>query len=126
LIANPCLGENSPQSSHRKRAIIASILTFSAAVQDALRERDAARLRLASHKLCGMVAAYSTVAGNVASDLEDLSAQGELDEACPLVGQLEMMVEKLMRVIGGLSLTLFVNRHSLKPNRMKRFDIPSY
>ena len=34
-----------------------------AAVQDALREQDALRLREAAHKLCGMVAAFSTVAG---------------------------------------------------------------
>ena len=45
------------------------------AVQDALRDRDAPRLREAAHKLCGMVAAFSTVAGGVASDLEDHAAE---------------------------------------------------
>ena len=63
-----------------------------AAVQDALRERDAPRLREAAHKLCGMVAAFSTVAGGVASDLEDHAARGQLEEARPLVEQLETMV----------------------------------
>jgi len=74
------------------------------AVQDALREWDKPRLREAAHKLCGMVAAFSTVAGGVASDLEDHAAQGQLEEARPLVGQLETMAQELMRAVGGLSL----------------------
>jgi two-component system sensor histidine kinase/response regulator len=74
------------------------------AVQDALRERDTARLREAAHKLCGMVAAFSTVAGGVASDLEDQAAQGRLEEARPLVGQLETMADELVRLASGLSL----------------------
>src|SRR5213075_679610 len=41
------------------------------AVQDALRERDAPRLREAAHKLAGMLAAFSTTAGGVASEVED-------------------------------------------------------
>jgi CheY-like chemotaxis protein len=74
------------------------------AVQNALRDRDAPRLREAAHKLTGMVAAFSTVAGGVASDLEDHAAQGQLDEAGPLAGRLETMVEELIRLVGGLSL----------------------
>src|SRR5206468_10829013 len=74
------------------------------AVQDALRDRDAPRLREAAHKLSGMVAAFSTVAGGVASELEDHAAQGQLEKARPLVGQLETMAQELMRVVGGLSL----------------------
>ena len=54
-----------------------------AEVGDALRERDAPRLREAAHKLCGMVAAFSTVVGAVASDLEDQAARGQLEEAGP-------------------------------------------
>ena len=75
-----------------------------AAVRDALREQDALRLREAAHKLGGMVAAFSTVAGGVASDLEDHAARGQLEEARPLVEQLETMAEELMRLAGGLSL----------------------
>jgi two-component system, sensor histidine kinase and response regulator len=74
------------------------------AVQVALRERDTVRLREAAHKLCGMVAAFSTVAGGVASDLEDNAAQGQLEEALPLVGRLETMVDELVRLVNGLSL----------------------
>jgi CheY-like chemotaxis protein len=72
-------------------------------VQDALRDRDTPRLREAAHKLCGMMAAFSTVAGGVASDVEDLAAQGQLDDARPLVGQLESMAQELVRDVAGLS-----------------------
>jgi two-component system sensor histidine kinase/response regulator len=75
-----------------------------AAVQDALRERDTRRLREAAHQLCGMVAAFSTVAGGVASELEDYAAQDQLEEARPLVGQLETMAQELLRAVDGLSL----------------------
>jgi HPt (histidine-containing phosphotransfer) domain-containing protein len=74
------------------------------AVQDALREGDTVRLREAAHKLCGMVAAFSTVAGSVASDLEDHAAQGQLEESRPLVGRLETMADELVRLASGLSL----------------------
>jgi HPt (histidine-containing phosphotransfer) domain-containing protein len=71
------------------------------AIQDALRERDAARLREAAHKLAGMVAAFSTAAGGVASDLEDHAAAGRLEEARPLVARLETMAGELLRLVGG-------------------------
>ena len=74
------------------------------AVQDALRDRDAIRLREAAHKLCGMVAAFSTVAGAVASDLEDHAARGQLEEARPLVEQLETMARELIQQVDGLSI----------------------
>ncbi len=75
-----------------------------AAVQEALRDRDAARLREAAHKLCGMVAAFSTVAGGVASDVEDYAARGQLEEARVLVAQLETMAQDLIWLTGSLSL----------------------
>src|SRR5262249_6145015 len=73
-------------------------------VQEALRDRDAARLREAAHKLSGMVAAFSTAAGGVASELEDHAAQGQLEEARPLVARLETMTGELMVLARGLSL----------------------
>jgi two-component system, sensor histidine kinase and response regulator len=75
-----------------------------AEVRDALRERDAPRLRQAAHKFCTLLFAFSTVAGNVASDLEDHAAQGRLEEAQPLVERLETMTQELVRLAGGLSL----------------------
>ena len=74
------------------------------AVQDALRDRDPRQLREAAHKLCGVVAAFSTVAGGVASDVEDCAAQGQVEEARPLVQQLEVMGQQLLELVGGVSL----------------------
>jgi two-component system, sensor histidine kinase and response regulator len=74
------------------------------AVREALRERDILRLREAAHKLCGMVSAFSSVAGKVASDIEDHAAEGQLEEARPLIAQLETMAEELVRLAGDLSL----------------------
>ncbi len=74
------------------------------AVRDALSEGDMGRLREAAHKLCGMVAAFSTSAGEVASQIEDVAAQGKVEEARPLVGQLETMAQELLRAVDGLSL----------------------
>jgi PAS domain S-box-containing protein len=74
------------------------------AIQDALREGDAARLREAAHKLCGMASAFSTEAGGIASELEDHAARGQLEEARPLVGQLEIMAQELIRLVSGLTL----------------------
>jgi PAS domain S-box-containing protein len=75
-----------------------------AEVQDALRQRDAHRLREAAHKLCGMVAAFSTAAGGVASELEDHAARGRLEEAGPLAERLGTMAQELLRVADGLSI----------------------
>jgi signal transduction histidine kinase/CheY-like chemotaxis protein len=73
-------------------------------MQGALRDQDAPRLRDAAHKLSGMVAAFSTVAGELASEIEEHSAQGRLDLARPLLAQLESMVEELLRITDGVSL----------------------
>ncbi len=75
-----------------------------AEVGNASRERNAEGLRQAAHKLCPWLFAFSTVAGNVASELEDRAAQGQLEEARPLVDRLETMIHELMRLVGGLSL----------------------
>jgi CheY-like chemotaxis protein len=71
---------------------------------NALRERDAPKLREIAHKLCSLLPAFSTIAGNVASDLEDHSAEGRLEEARPLVEKLETMCKDLMPVVAGLSI----------------------
>jgi two-component system sensor histidine kinase/response regulator len=74
------------------------------AVQEALRERDAIRLREAAHKLCGTVAAFSTAVGAVASDLDDQAARGQIEDAWPLVEQLEAMTLELIQQVDGLSI----------------------
>jgi hypothetical protein len=75
-----------------------------AEVGEAVRARDAPRLRVAAHKLCGLLAAFSTVAGGVASDLEDWAAGGRLDECQPLVERLGAMAGELMEQVDGLSI----------------------
>ena len=75
-----------------------------AEVGEALRERDAPWLRQAAHKFCPLLFAFSPVAGNVASELEDYAAQGQFEEAQPLVERLETMTQALMQLVGGLSL----------------------
>jgi CheY-like chemotaxis protein len=75
-----------------------------AEVRDASRSMDKLRLREAAHRLSGMVAAFSTAAGRVASELEDHAARGQLEEARRLVEQLETMGHWLIHLVGGLSL----------------------
>jgi two-component system, sensor histidine kinase and response regulator len=72
-------------------------------LRGALHDQDAPRLREAAHKLCGLLSAFSAVAGNAAADLEDHAALGQLDEAQPLVRQLESMTQELMREVDSLS-----------------------
>lgn len=75
-----------------------------AELEIALREEDVQKLREVAHKLCSLLPAFSTKAGDVASDLEDLSAEGRLEEARPLVKMLETMGTELMQVVAGLSI----------------------
>src|SRR5262249_55437135 len=71
---------------------------------EALPDRGAPRLRRAAHKFWPLLFAFSRVAGNVASDLEDHAARGQVGEAQPLVERLETMTQELMGLVGGLSL----------------------
>jgi len=81
-----------------------------AAASDALQTRDAQSLREAAHKLCGLLLAFSTAAGGVASDLEDQAAHGQLDEARPLVVRLESMVQELIPEVDNVSCEAFRDR----------------
>jgi CheY-like chemotaxis protein/HPt (histidine-containing phosphotransfer) domain-containing protein len=73
-------------------------------IRAALGDGDKRRLREAAHKLCGTVATFSTVAGNVASDLEDCADRGQLEEARPLVARLEAMADGLSRLASEITL----------------------
>jgi PAS domain S-box-containing protein len=95
------------------RAFRARLPDHVTAIQQALCEEDAPRLREAAHKACGMVAAFSTIAGTVASQLEDYAAENQLEDARPLVGKLEIMSRQLMRIVNGLSLEAL--RHGTGP-----------
>ena len=75
-----------------------------AAVEGAFRDRDALRLREAAHTLSGMAAAFSSLVGDVASDLEDVAARGQLDEAGALISRLRTLAPDLIEEVGALSL----------------------
>jgi hypothetical protein len=75
-----------------------------AEAKDALQAQDGPRLRQTAHKFCALLFVFSTIAGNVASDLEDHAAEGQLEEVQPLVERLEAMTQELLRLVGGLSL----------------------
>jgi CheY-like chemotaxis protein len=81
-----------------------------AEVTGALRDHDAPRLHRAAHKLGGTITAFSTLAGEVVSDLEDQAARGQLEEAQPLVGRLETMIQELIRQADSLSLEALQRR----------------
>jgi CheY-like chemotaxis protein len=74
------------------------------AVQDAFLARDAPRLREAAHKMCGMLSAFSSAAGAVASDLEDHAARGQVEETGDMVEQLNAIAHELPDAVAALSI----------------------
>ena len=70
-----------------------------ATIRDALETRDALRLRESAHKLCGMLSAFSTAAGTVASELEDCAAREQLVQARPLVERIQSLGHELMQIV---------------------------
>ena len=75
-----------------------------AEVRDALRAQDAPRLRRVAHTLCGLLSAFSAVAGAVASELEDQAACGRLEDSRLLVDQLEALTQELIQHVRSLSI----------------------
>jgi two-component system, sensor histidine kinase and response regulator len=75
-----------------------------AAIRDALRDQDALRLREAAHKCSGMLSTFSTVAGDLVGNLEDLAAGAQLDKALPILEQLETIARELLQQVEGLSI----------------------
>ncbi len=73
-------------------------------VAAAMQARNGGDLREAAHKLCGLLSAYSTVAGELASRLEDHAALRQLDEAGALVDRLETMIHQLTDELHGVRL----------------------
>ena len=74
-----------------------------AVLREALRDQDAPRLREAAHKCCGMLSEFSTVAGDLAGSLEELAAGTQLDEAAPILEQLETMAHELVKAADGIT-----------------------
>jgi two-component system sensor histidine kinase/response regulator len=78
-----------------------SLPTELAIVREFLEEGKMSSLRASAHKLSGMVAAFSTAAGQVASDLEKASAQEELAVARALAERLVTMCDQLLQTVAG-------------------------
>jgi CheY-like chemotaxis protein len=74
------------------------------AIQHALRDRDAGRLREAAHKTCGLLSEFSSLAGDLASALEDRAASANLPEAKQVAETLSQRVAELLRLTDGLTL----------------------
>ena len=85
------------------RSLQSRVPEYLAAIRDAVRDQDAPRLREAAHKFCGMLSAFSTVAGDQAASLEYLAARGLLKEALPVVEELDESATDLARLAGGLT-----------------------
>jgi PAS domain S-box-containing protein len=71
---------------------------------EALQTGDELRLRVAAHKLCGLLSAFSTVAGGLASDLEDQAAAGRLDKCRRLAEQVEATARDLVEQVDSVSI----------------------
>jgi CheY-like chemotaxis protein len=101
------------------RSLQSRVPEYLAAIREALHHQDASRLRETAHKFGGMLSAFSTVAGDQAANLEDLAARGLLQEALPVVGQLDECATELARLAGGLTIeTLRKQAESAdEPNR---------
>jgi PAS domain S-box-containing protein len=74
-----------------------------AEVREALRDRNAPRLREAAHKLGGMVSSFSATAAEAAALLERLGGEGRIEEATQTYSQLTEIVGKLISVLDTLS-----------------------
>jgi PAS domain S-box-containing protein len=74
-----------------------------AALRDALVDQDAPRLREAAHKCCGMLSEFSGAAGELAGSLEDLAAGTQIDQAAPILEQLESIAHELVEQIDGIT-----------------------
>ena len=82
---------------------------------DSMRASDAGALREAAHRIYGMVSAISSLAGSVASELEDHAALGDLSKAAPLLDRLALMSEELLAVISDLSIEELRSRTESSP-----------
>src|SRR6185369_12024853 len=75
-----------------------------AELEDALGAFNSSSVERAAHRLSGVLAAFSTTAGDLASELEECAARGELEQAAQLFARLEPMAEELMRLVHRLPL----------------------
>jgi two-component system sensor histidine kinase/response regulator len=103
VILATCGGDPVILDSIRK-AFMASMPNQLARVISALGDRDSNNLQEAAHLLCSTLAAFSTVAGALASNIEDAAARGVVAECIPLVARLESICSELIEQTRDLSI----------------------
>jgi PAS domain S-box-containing protein len=86
-----------------RQTLAARLPEHIAALREALHNQDASRLREAAHKCCGMLSEFSTAAGDLAGTLEDLASGRQLDNAAPILEQLETMATDLIKQMDGIT-----------------------
>ncbi len=86
------------------QALQAGLPAQLAAIHAALRQADHSQLREAAHKFCGMIAAFSTIAATITSNLEDQAAAGNIEACHPLVEQLTTITGQLMEQVKHVSI----------------------
>jgi hypothetical protein len=69
----------------------------------ALEEFNGRRLSEAAHKYCGLLSAFSSAAGNIAAQLEDVATASQFHEARPLVEWLTSATEELIGKMSDLT-----------------------
>jgi HPt (histidine-containing phosphotransfer) domain-containing protein len=88
-------------------------------VSEALRNRDAARLWEATHKLGGTVSSFSATAATAAARLGHLGVQGQFEEAIQLHSRLADLVGWLLATLDAVSVDqLRGHAHAHSPERV--------
>lgn len=68
-----------------------------------VRQRDLPAVRELAHKLCGIVAAFSSQAGTLAAQLEEAAAEGHATASEALAGQLDAHVRRMLEALPRVS-----------------------
>jgi hypothetical protein len=106
------------------QTLTARVPAHFATLQDGRRDQDGPRLREAAHKRCRMLSEFSSAAGDLAGSLEDLAATAQLKKATPILDQLDMTAQELLRRVD--SLTNEAQREQVeaasRPNRPTTYE----
>ncbi|BBO30772.1 hybrid sensor histidine kinase/response regulator [Lacipirellula parvula] len=104
VISASCGGE--PAILERMKVVFAEQLpALWTGVRDAFKVGDAAALREAAHKLSGMLSAFSSIAGSVATAIEEHAARNELTPCGPLMDRMESLCQQLLREVNSIDAT---------------------